>query len=133
MSRNLLKSAARRRSAPARRDANPEATAKDPNPGRAGPASPPAVRASARHTDVRGFAATGRYPCVLKPLHWREWEPLVDNHPLRWRKVVTAEDPEELLAMYRMAAAINPRVVVQELIQGPDTAKVVYMACYGQG
>jgi D-aspartate ligase len=32
-----------------------------------------------------------------------------------------------------MAAEINPNVVVQEMIEGPDTAKVVYLSYYVQG
>ena len=93
----------------------------------------PRTRYVESEDEVRGFASTARFPCILKPLHCREWEPLTDGHPLRWRKAVSAGSPEELLALYRMAAEISPRVVLQEMIEGPDTAKVVYMACYGQG
>jgi predicted ATP-grasp superfamily ATP-dependent carboligase len=38
---------------------------------------------------------------------------------------------EELLAKYRLVAEINPELVVQEVIEGPDTAKLVYLSCYG--
>jgi predicted ATP-grasp superfamily ATP-dependent carboligase len=86
----------------------------------------PRTRYVESEEEIREFASAARYPCLLKPLHCREWEPLVDGHPLRWQKVVTADSQEELLARYRMAAEINPRVVVQEMIEGPDTAKVVY-------
>jgi D-aspartate ligase len=80
------------------------------------------------------FAATANYPCLLKPLHCREWErPMGDGHPLQWQKLVTADTPEVLLNNYRLAAEINPRVVLQEMIVGPDTAKVVYLSCYSRG
>jgi len=82
--------------------------------------------------EARAFASTARHPCLLKPLHNREWEPLAENHPLRFQKLVTAGSCEELLAQYRVAAEINPRLVVQEIIAGPDTAKFVYLSCYGR-
>jgi D-aspartate ligase len=83
--------------------------------------------------EAQQFAETARYPCLLKPLHCREWErPLPDGHPLRWQKLVTAASAQELMESYHLAAAISPRVVLQEMIAGPDTAKVVYLSCYSQ-
>ncbi len=53
-------------------------------------------------------------------------------HPLRDRKVVVAASANELAAHYRIAAKICREVVVQEVIEGPDTAKLVYLACYSK-
>jgi hypothetical protein len=53
---------------------------------------------------------------------------------LSHRKVVVAEAPQSLLAAWRLAAKINSNVIVQEIIEGPDTAKRVYVSCYdGRG
>jgi predicted ATP-grasp superfamily ATP-dependent carboligase len=83
--------------------------------------------------DVRRFAQEARFPCLLKPLHFREWQAIPKSHPLSNEKVAIAQTPEFLLAAWRLAATINPKVIVQEIIEGPDTAKRVYVACYDRG
>jgi predicted ATP-grasp superfamily ATP-dependent carboligase len=32
--------------------------------------------------EMRNFAAEARFPCLIKPVHFREWEKLADGHPL---------------------------------------------------
>jgi D-aspartate ligase len=76
------------------------------------------------------FGSSAHFPCILKPFHFREWQRLPPNHPLYYAKLVLADSPEELLTKYRMASEISPELVVQEVIQGPDTAKLVYVSCY---
>jgi predicted ATP-grasp superfamily ATP-dependent carboligase len=80
--------------------------------------------------EVQAFAAQARFPCLLKPLHFREWQVFPDGHPLSFQKVAIAQTPEQLLAAWRLAAAANPRTIAQEIIEGPDTDKRVYVACY---
>jgi len=80
--------------------------------------------------DVQHFSDEARFPCLLKPLHFREWESVPDSHPLSHKKVVVAETPESLLAAWRLATTINSSVIVQEIIEGPDTAKRVYVSGY---
>jgi D-aspartate ligase len=80
--------------------------------------------------DVRHFAREARFPCLLKPLHFREWESFPESHPLSHQKVSIAQTPEALLAAWRLSATVNHNAIVQEIIEGPDTAKRVYMACY---
>lgn len=76
------------------------------------------------------FAATARFPCLLKPLHCREWEKMPLSHPLTGSKLATAASASELLARYESVRAFTPEIVVQEMIEGPDTAKLVYLSCY---
>jgi predicted ATP-grasp superfamily ATP-dependent carboligase len=83
--------------------------------------------------DVRRFASETRFPCLLKPLHFREWQTFPDGHPLSHQKVSIAQTPQSLLAAWRLAAAVNTTAIVQEIIEGPDTAKRVYVACYDRG
>jgi D-aspartate ligase len=80
--------------------------------------------------DVRQFARTARFPCLLKPLHFREWQIFPNGHPLSHEKVAIAPTAEALLASWRLAAAVNGNAIIQEIIEGPDTAKRVYVSCY---
>jgi len=80
--------------------------------------------------EVSKFARDARFPCILKPLHFREWKRIRRDHPLFEKKLIVVSDPAELIAQYKFAAEINPEMVAQEMIEGPDTAKMVYLSCY---
>lgn len=82
--------------------------------------------------ELRAFAQTARFPCLLKPDHFREWEKFAPGHPLLGEKVAVAQSAEELESHYKLVRDVTPELIVQEVIQGPDTAKLVYLACYGQ-
>jgi D-aspartate ligase len=83
--------------------------------------------------ELNRFARIARFPCLLKPLHFREWYAFPDDHPLSHEKVAIATTPDALLNAWRLAAAVNPKMIAQEIIEGPDTAKRVYVACYDRG
>jgi predicted ATP-grasp superfamily ATP-dependent carboligase len=84
--------------------------------------------------EVVAFASDSQFPCLLKPIHFREWQRFPPNHPLSYAKVAIAQTPAQLLDSWRLASAINPNAIAQEIIQGPDAEKRVYLACYdGQG
>jgi D-aspartate ligase len=85
-----------------------------------------------KEQDVIDFAEQATFPCLLKPLHCREWEEISKSHSLYGKKLITATSRVALLASYRRAAEIDPKVVLQEVIEGPDTAKVVYLSCYAR-
>lgn len=76
------------------------------------------------------FAACARFPCLLKPLHFREWEVAPRNHPTCGKKTLLAGSAAELQEQYTVAAQVSRSVIAQEIIEGPDTAKVVYLSCY---
>jgi len=80
---------------------------------------------------VDAFAGEARFPVVLKPLHFREWQRVPPHHPLHRRKVLIAHDRAELVAGYELAIEAGSTIVLQEIIQGPDTNKRVYLAHYG--
>jgi predicted ATP-grasp superfamily ATP-dependent carboligase len=90
----------------------------------------PRTRLAASAAEVAAFAAEARYPCLLKPIHFREWHAFPDGHPLARQKIAIAESPEALAALYAQAAPVTPRVIVQEIIEGDDAAKRVYLSCY---
>jgi len=70
------------------------------------------------------------YPCLIKPWHFREWEQFPKDHPLFHQKIAVADCEQELIDSYNLAREVNPQVIVQDIIQGPDTAKRVYLSCY---
>ncbi|MFY9727657.1 MAG: hypothetical protein WAJ87_19330 [Bryobacteraceae bacterium] len=82
--------------------------------------------------DLADFASAARFPCLLKPLHAREWSRLPAGHPFRGAKLVVAKSRDELFEKYEMVAGFNPELVVQEVIEGPDSAKLVYLSCYAR-
>ena len=82
--------------------------------------------------ELARFAATARFPCILKPIHFREWQNFRPEHPLFNKKLVVAASKEELERHYQTAVGLTPKMVVQEVIEGPDTAKVVYLSCYAR-
>lgn len=79
---------------------------------------------------VLDFARDASFPCLLKPMHFREWQHFPAGHPLLGGKVAVADSPRSLVDRYRLAAQASPRVILQEIIEGPDTAKRVYLSCY---
>jgi len=83
--------------------------------------------------EVRQFGREARFPCLLKPVHFREWERYPKGHPLLDQKIALACSLDELEVNYRLAETVTPAVVVQEIIEGPDDAKLVYLSCYGRG
>jgi len=80
--------------------------------------------------EVVRFARDARFPCLLKPTHFRQWHRFPAGHPLLNKKVAIAADAAQLIAHYRLASAVNPLVILQEIIEGPDTDKRVYLSCY---
>jgi predicted ATP-grasp superfamily ATP-dependent carboligase len=83
--------------------------------------------------EVRQFASEAQFPCLMKPVHFREWQRYPEGHPLLNQKIALASSLDELEAKYRLAESVTPAVVVQEIIEGPDDAKLVYLSCYGRG
>ena len=82
--------------------------------------------------DVLEFAKAATFPCLLKPMAAREWEIFPPGHLLHLSKVAVANNTEELLSMYRIVGPVSPVLSIQEIIAGPDTAKLVYFSCYGR-
>jgi predicted ATP-grasp superfamily ATP-dependent carboligase len=80
--------------------------------------------------EVIEFAQEASFPCLIKPTHFREWRKFHPKHPLFGVKISIAASQDELYQQYELAAAVNSSVILQEIIQGKDTAKRVYLACY---
>lgn len=80
--------------------------------------------------DLEAFIAEARFPCLIKPGHFREWFAFPRGHALHHEKVAVAADAASLRAIYASAAPVTPNVIAQEVIEGPDTAKRVYLSVY---
>jgi len=80
--------------------------------------------------DITAFASEAEFPCLLKPIHFREWRQFPEEHPLYYAKIAIAKTPEELVKHWELAAAVNPNTIAQEIILGDDTDKRVYLSCY---
>src|SRR3954462_6648208 len=50
--------------------------------------------------ELEEFARTANFPCLIKPLHCREWERMPAGHALLNQKLALADTPDELLAQY---------------------------------
>ncbi|MFL6415144.1 MAG: hypothetical protein ACJ74Y_05675 [Bryobacteraceae bacterium] len=83
-------------------------------------------------SELAQFAQTAQFPCLIKPLHCREWERMPVGHALLNQKLAVAQAADELLASYESVRQYTPDLVVQEIIQGPDTAKFCYMTCFSR-
>jgi predicted ATP-grasp superfamily ATP-dependent carboligase len=77
--------------------------------------------------DLQRFAESARFPCLLKPRHEREWKDLPAGHALHARKLAVAPTPERLLEIYRSVQPLRAEAVAQEIVDGPDNAKYVYL------
>lgn len=82
---------------------------------------------------VKQFASEARFPCLIKPVHFREWERFPVGHPLLNQKTAQANSPDELESVYRLVAGVTPEVVIQEIVEGPDDGKLCFLGCYGKG
>jgi predicted ATP-grasp superfamily ATP-dependent carboligase len=83
--------------------------------------------------ELRNFAGEAQFPCLMKPVHFREWERFPNGHPMLNQKIAIANSKSEMESNYLLAEGMTPAVVVQEIIEGPDEAKFVYLSCYGRG
>jgi D-aspartate ligase len=90
----------------------------------------PRTRSVSTDADLGDFAATAKYPCLMKPQQARLWLTLPEGHPCCGEKLIRAVSKEDLIAKYASVRAVTPDVVVQEEILGPDTSKLVYLPCY---
>lgn len=82
--------------------------------------------------ELRRFGETARFPCLIKPDHCREWEVMPAGHLLRGQKLALAASLPILMEHYESVVQYTPKLVVQEVIEGPDTAKLCYISCYGR-
>jgi D-aspartate ligase len=91
----------------------------------------PVSRYLLNRADVEQFVREISFPVVLKPTHFREWLKFEPGHRWRNEKLAICRSAEELLACYDLVRHVTPDVIVQEIIQGDDQSKRVYLSVYG--
>jgi len=90
----------------------------------------PRTRFAASWEEVNKFGSEVDYPCVIKPVRSYNWAKIQRSHVWARSKVGLATSPKELEEKYHIIAEISPEVVVQEVIAGPDSSRMVYLSCY---
>ncbi len=69
------------------------------------------------------------FPCVIKPEAAHLWRsPAIARIGLRGTKAIPVAHPDDLLSWYDRLAAVDPRVVVQKMVRGPDENHLDYNA-----
>lgn len=81
------------------------------------------------YADLTRVSAEVHFPCVIKPLSAHLWRKGDNWERVGARKAIRVSSSEELQSEYRAAAAADPRVLVQEVVEGGDDNLVV-AACY---
>lgn len=90
----------------------------------------PRTRLISSLDEITQFACEAQFPCLLKPVHFREWRQFSEGHALYYQKTAIANNAAELVRSWHLAAEVNPRTIAQEIILGDDRAKRVYLSCY---
>jgi predicted ATP-grasp superfamily ATP-dependent carboligase len=80
--------------------------------------------------DVAQFVREISFPAVLKPTHFREWQKFEPGHRLLNEKLAICRSAAEVLECYDVVKHVTPDVIVQEIIQGNDQSKRVYLSVY---
>lgn len=83
--------------------------------------------------DVKVLSRELRYPCLYKPSFSPDWE-----HPEFSRvhgrvKMIRVNSASDLIQTYESLGRFRQGVLVQEMIEGPETALVDLYACYTNG
>jgi predicted ATP-grasp superfamily ATP-dependent carboligase len=82
--------------------------------------------------ELERLAPSLRFPCVLKPEYTTLWRsPAARAAGLAETKAVPATDLEALLMEYDRLAPIDDRLIVQEMVRGPDENHFEYHAMIG--
>lgn len=75
--------------------------------------------------EIAGLAATLTYPCVMKPVASYDWRQGDNWARAGGRKAIGISNYVELCAEYETIAGGNPKVLIQEMIPGPDDRLVI--------
>jgi len=70
--------------------------------------------------DIRIFLNQLEFPCAIKPYYSHVWRTAEFRRSFGRIQIVKVNTPQELLDTYRVFSEFDPRMVVQEFIQGDD-------------
>lgn len=89
----------------------------------------PATIFSDNLDDLKQQVTKIRFPCIIKPVESRAWQTEEAHKLLNGKKAVIAENKNELIEKFMMLSVIEPRMVIQDLIKGPDE-NLYYVVSY---
>jgi predicted ATP-grasp superfamily ATP-dependent carboligase len=81
--------------------------------------------------DVENLVGLVSYPALFKPTYSRSWQ-TKEAMKLVSGKVVVVNNDQQLLDTYKTLAELDPRLVVQEIIPGPDNRLVYYIGYFDE-
>lgn len=70
--------------------------------------------------DIRKILNQLEFPCAIKPYYSHVWRTTVFRSRFGRIQIVKVDTPQELLDTYRVFSEFDPRMVIQEFIQGDD-------------
>lgn len=82
--------------------------------------------------ELDDFAWSIPYPVVVKPLYSTAWKTTRARAALGHVKAVTAERPEELLALGQKVLPLPSPIMVQEIIPGPEESLLTFIGYVGR-
>ncbi len=71
------------------------------------------------------------YPAVVKPLTSHHWKTAKVVEAIGHKKAIEVAGPDELIEAYDRVGSIEPRLMVQEIIPGPDTRLLTFLGYIG--
>ena len=81
-------------------------------------------------TEVKALSQGIRYPCLYKPSYSPDWDHPEFAGVHGWVKMIRVDSPIDLVRTYEALGRFRQGVLVQEMIEGPETALVDLYACY---
>jgi D-aspartate ligase len=69
------------------------------------------------------------YPCIIKPAYSQSWHRPEIEELIGHQKAIRANTPEMLIHWYKKIAPVEPKMVIQEVIPGPDDHLYYVCSC----
>ena len=79
--------------------------------------------------DIEHLNGSCRFPAIIKPVESRRWQTAAAQKTLGGKKAVEVSDTEDLKRQYDRVAHLTPKVIVQEVVPGPDS-NLYYVVSY---
>jgi predicted ATP-grasp superfamily ATP-dependent carboligase len=79
--------------------------------------------------DLKQQISKIKFPCIIKPAESRTWQSEKAQQILHGAKAIVAENECDLIRKFQYLSNIESRMVIQDLIQGPDS-NLYYVASY---
>lgn len=89
----------------------------------------PLTVAVSQTRDIEHLNGHCRFPAIIKPVESRRWQTADAQKTLGGKKAVEVQNTEDLKRQYDKVAHLTPKVIVQEVVPGPDS-NLYYVVSY---